>query len=170
MSSSGSGSEEEEAYEVENIVNKRFKGGKVQYYVKWKGYDSEENTWEPVEHLDCAELIAEYESQKRDIALGKDEKKKPAAPPAVQKTPTPAKKAKQLRGFARGLKAEKIIGATNDPGSLYFLLKWKGVAEPELVKAKEANVKIPQVVIQFYEDRLNWDEEELPEAASTGDS
>jgi len=48
------------------------------------------------------------------------------------------------------LAPEKIIGATNEPGELFFLIKWK------LVAAKEANVKIPQVVIKFYEDRLNW--------------
>ena len=44
-----------------------------------------------------AELISEYESLKRDIAVGKDEKKKPV-PPAVQKTPTPARKAKLITG------------------------------------------------------------------------
>lgn len=55
------------------------------------------------------------------------------------------------RGFARGLKPDKIIGATNEPGELFFLIKWQGSEEADLVAAKEANVKIPQVNEYEYE-------------------
>ena len=55
-------------------------------------------------------------------------------------------------GFARGLEPETILGATNETGEILFLVKWKNCKETDFVRAKEANVKIPELVIKFYED------------------
>ncbi|XP_023977463.1 chromodomain Y-like protein isoform X1 [Physeter macrocephalus] len=52
----------EELYEVERIVDKRKnKKGKTEYLVRWKGYDSEDDTWEPEQHLvNCEEYILDF--------------------------------------------------------------------------------------------------------------
>lgn len=96
-------------------------------------------------------------------------KKKTADEPIKKKPKKAAADESGPRGFDKGLEAERIIGATDtDSGDLMFLMKWKGSNEAELVSSKEANIKCPQVVIRFYEERLTWntttDEEESAKA------
>ncbi|PWA21470.1 hypothetical protein CCH79_00003338 [Gambusia affinis] len=160
--------EEEEEYVVEKVLNRRVVKGKVEYLLKWKGFSNEDNTWEPEENLDCPDLIAEYLQKQKSANEGKRK-----APGEVDGDESKSKKKKddlrswtefvlfdqqneKLRGFARGLEPERIIGATDSTGELMFLMKWKHSDEADLVPAKEANVKCPQVVISFYEERLTW--------------
>ena len=48
-------------YEPEKIIARRtVKGGESQWQVKWNGYDSKHNTWEPIANLaGCEDMIAE---------------------------------------------------------------------------------------------------------------
>ena len=38
-------------FTVESILDKKIKKNKLYYLVKWEGWDSKHNTWEPEEHL-----------------------------------------------------------------------------------------------------------------------
>ena len=55
----------DDEYEVEKIMDKKEIGGVVEYKVKWRGWDREEDmTWEPVGNLGGAEeLIQEFEER-----------------------------------------------------------------------------------------------------------
>ncbi|NWT28414.1 CBX1 protein, partial [Cardinalis cardinalis] len=123
----------------------------------------EDNTWEPEENLDCPDLIAEFlQSQKTAHESEKSEGSKRKAESDTEdkgEESKPKKKKEESekpRGFARGFEPERIIGATDSSGELMFLMKWKNSDEADLVPAKEANIKCPQVVISFYEERLTW--------------
>ncbi|CAC5399032.1 CBX1 [Mytilus coruscus] len=156
------GEEEEEEYTVEKVQDSRMKNGKKEYLLKWKGYPDSENTWEPMENLDCPDLIEEFEEKKKKKDLEKKRKSTNGPDEGAAKKKKKVADAKSTeednkpRGFDRGLQPERIIGATDSSGELMFLMKWKDSDEADLVPARQANVKCPQIVIAFYEERLTW--------------
>ncbi|KAM3861434.1 chromobox protein homolog 3-like [Diretmus argenteus] len=148
--------DEPEDYAVEKVLDQRLVNGKVEFFLKWKGFTEADNTWEPEEILDCPELISAFLEAQKNV------KEKPASVKRKSSTAeaeTEAKKkdvTEQPRGFARNLEPERIIGATDSSGELMFVMKWKDSDEADLVPAHEANTRCPQVVISYYEERLAW--------------
>uniref|UniRef100_A0A672H474 Chromo domain-containing protein n=1 Tax=Salarias fasciatus TaxID=181472 RepID=A0A672H474_SALFA len=178
-----SSSSDEEEYVVEKVLDRRVVKGRVEFFLKWKGYSDKHNTWEPEKNLDCPELISEFmktykkgggsstpssgasKSSTGSMGRSKDSSgsKKRSSDDDEEGGSKPKKKKEDeilvARGFERGLEPEKIIGATDSCGDLMFLMKWKDSDEADLVLAKEANHKCPQIVIAFYEERLTWHED-----------
>lgn len=60
------------------------------------------------------------------------------------------------KAYERGYTADRILGATDASGELMFLFKWQETDEVNLIPASIANLKWPQIVIQFYEARLSF--------------
>ncbi|XP_072306002.1 chromobox protein homolog 5 [Eucyclogobius newberryi] len=176
-------SSDEEEYVVEKVLDRRVaKGGRVEFFLKWKGYSDKHNTWEPEKNLDCPELISEFmktykkgssggstpsggASKTSPVGRSKESSgsKKKGSDDDEEGGSKPKKKKEEdllvARGFERGLEPEKIIGATDSCGDLMFLMKWKDSEEADLVLAKDANHRCPQIVIAFYEERLTWHED-----------
>ena len=89
-------------WEVEAVVQYRVQYGVQQWYVKWKGYGDDRNTWEPWENLLTPELQAEAKAAK-EAALPHDEA-------GLNKVTVPfLKEALEARGLATaGRKAELV--------------------------------------------------------------
>ncbi|CAF0817411.1 unnamed protein product [Adineta ricciae] len=165
-----------ERFEIERIVDKRYRNDRLEYLIKWRGYPDSQNTWEPSSNIEGeqeSELLAEYEaynkqqqhklgnsgqrpllnnnnnispSKRRNDELMNSGMKKR---PGFQSTNTPS-------GFDRGFEAEKVLGATDSAGELMLLVKWRHSDEADLVPARIVNVKCPNLVIEFYEQHSFW--------------
>jgi len=49
-------------YQVENILEKRMISGKAHYLIRWKGYNTSENTWKLIENLNgCTRTLQHFE-------------------------------------------------------------------------------------------------------------
>ncbi|XP_075144906.1 heterochromatin Protein 1c [Haematobia irritans] len=131
----------ETGFVVEKIVDKRITAeGKVEYFIKWRGYPMSENTWEPEENCDCPSIIQKFE-ESRAKSKKRGEKK-----PKVEEI-------EKLRSYDRGLPIEQIVGATDANGEVSYLVKWQFCDEFDLVPGEELKQKNPEFIIDFYEKR-----------------
>ena len=53
-------------YEVERILGQRGRGRKLEYLVRWRGYSSDHDTWEPASEVGNApDIVAAWEAQRQ---------------------------------------------------------------------------------------------------------
>ncbi|KAG1940003.1 chromobox protein homolog 3b isoform X1 [Pimephales promelas] len=171
-------------FAVEKIIRRRVNDGKVEYYLKWKGFTdnsiSAENTWEPEDNMDCPELIEEF---LRNLAVSGETDQEGCQSldhefqPKQELTELDADTAHQQlqeeliergneevgdhsaeipAGQSSHPEPDRIIGCTDQQGEMMFLIKWKNTDEVALLSAREASKRWPQMVIRFYEDKLTW--------------
>lgn len=89
----------------------------------------------------------EKEKNHNDSKHSDDENDKDPKEKSTKEKPSP---------FDTGLEPDKIIGATDINGELAFLVQWKNSNKAMLIPSKLARQRCPQLVIDFYEQRLAW--------------
>ncbi|TWW68147.1 Chromodomain Y-like protein 2 [Takifugu flavidus] len=102
---------------VERIVDKRRnKKGKWEYLIRWKGYGSKEDTWEPEHHLlHCEEFIEQFNSlglHKAKFPKSRQESLIPRYPTAAEtsRARSESRKKKRTCDPAVGVRAGDVLG------------------------------------------------------------
>lgn len=156
-------------YEVEKILRKRVKGGKVEYYLKWKGYGMDDCTWEPRDNLTCSDLIEEFEEEERSQKGKPSSVERPRGRPSKMngeelRSISPAiSSVGDERDFSADPFAEnpmnepqEVVEVGQRNGGLCFRVKWSGdTIGTDWVPAEVANLRCPHVVLRYYRDLLS---------------
>lgn len=162
-------------FAVEKIIRRRISNGRVEYFLKWKGFTDADNTWEPEDNLDCPDLIEDFNIKHAHLTEIGDEDEcgmMPKEEMTALETELVCLQSQQQTGhsvlqpnaelshseslLSSYQEPECIIGSTDRRGELMFLVKWKNSEDVALLPAREVSARCPQVVIDFYEQKLTW--------------
>ena len=152
---------------MEKILDKRYDDeGNVQYFLKWKGYPDSENSWEPLENLNCPELVEEFEKERKlrkKQKLRKENQEQEEARTEIVSGGSQNLLQRQtteevLTHLEPGRVPKEILGVTDVGGVLRFLCEWQNSDKANFILAKALNEAYPQLVIDFYESKLKFDD------------
>lgn len=126
---------EEAEYEVESINGYRIKGNKIQFYIKWKGYSENDNTWEYESNLNCTNILNQFldSLEEKSKLLVKYQLKSPS------RKYTPAKKA--------------ITDASKTDVGIYYTVLENGTKYR--LSSEEIQRKDPYLLIEYLEANTN---------------
>ena len=125
--------------EVEEIIDKREKGKKIEYLVKWKGYDKpSDNTWEVSSNLGKAVIDNFEKKSKKQDPSSSDNKKRSSMEAAQTKS---EKKTKGKQGVE-----EYIIESLVKKDGNKYLVKWENF--PVAQSTWEPRSSIPKFLLE----------------------
>ncbi|XP_078609478.1 uncharacterized protein LOC144880832 isoform X2 [Branchiostoma floridae x Branchiostoma japonicum] len=76
-----------DVFEVEGILDQRTRRGREEYLIRWKGFDEDEDTWEPEKNLfGCEEILEEW---KRRWLAAQTPRRTKIVKPIFKPPPTP---------------------------------------------------------------------------------
>ena len=90
---------EEDEYLVEKILARRGEGENREYLIKWKGWSSTFNGWEPQAHLmrHCMDEVAAFDAKCDEVARPRQARRQPAQPDPGVPTKSPAQLLKKMQ-------------------------------------------------------------------------
>ncbi|KAM4664574.1 E3 SUMO-protein ligase CBX4 [Discoglossus pictus] len=89
----------EHVFAVESIEKKRIRKGRVEYLVKWRGWSSKYNTWEPEENILDPRLLVAFQNRERQEQIMGYRKRGPKPKHHLVSLPSFARRSSVLSGL-----------------------------------------------------------------------
>jgi hypothetical protein len=151
-------------YFVESILDKRVQTGRIEYLIKWEGYDEQHNSWEPKKNVSSV-LIKEFENNmtQNDSKTKKTNSNNNKSLSKIVKTNKKVNKVKEYDNIQKEdvfivdeILEKRVKGKTNQ---VEYLIKWEGFGNEYNTWEPKKNVS-QKLVKQFEEKLLKMDKQE----------
>lgn len=126
--------DEDEEYEVDEIIQHKIRGTKNVFLIRWKGYGADADTWEKEKSLSCPEIVAKYKKEHAGefaedrLANAKERK---------------AQRALKEYEVARVLETKKIRN------EVYYLIRWKNCRANADSWERDDKLNCPDLIEKF---------------------
>ncbi|EGR33640.1 hypothetical protein IMG5_047490 [Ichthyophthirius multifiliis] len=148
-------------YEIQQIKKIRYIDGKLQFFIKWKGWHEKHNTWEPFENLkNCTWAIQQY-SENNKINARANTKAWDTNNPFLSQITDKICNIQQGSLLIKDipLKIVDIQKNPNDPEDFIYEVSWsvrKNKEQPlnTWVPGRELKPKYPDIIFKYYEQLI----------------